>query len=253
MQIIFLGTGTSHGIPCIACSCAICTSSDPKNARTRASIWIRHRHLSLLIDTSTDFRFQAIREGMTSLDAIFFTHAHADHLHGLDDIRPLCRDKTMPVYGNEATLTEIRSRFNYIFEDTQKGGGKPKIELISLGNGAVDLGDLAVQPVPIKHGSLDILGFRLGGFAYLTDCSGIPEESYKLLENLEILVIGALRDKPHETHFSVPEALAEIGRIRPERAYFTHLCHNLEHQELLSRLPPNVEPAYDGQVLDLGD
>lgn len=251
MEIVFLGSGTSHGIPTIACACPVCTSENPKNNRTRASVWIRTGGRSLLIDTSTDFRIQAIREKITKLDVILFTHAHADHLHGLDDIRPLCWDKRIPVYGNSPTLSEIRRRFSYIFEDTQRGGGKPKIDLMELGETAEDIGGVRVQPIPIKHGSLDILGFRIGDFAYLTDCSEIPSESYDLLHDLDTLVIGALRDRPHETHFSVSQALAEVEKLRPARTYFTHLCHNLEHEELKSRLPSGVEPAFDGLILKL--
>ncbi len=248
MKVTFLGTGTSHGIPVSGCGCEVCTSTDPRNTRTRCSVWIEDGNTSVLIDTSTDFRAQSLREGIPAVDAIFFTHAHADHVHGLDDIRPYCWVKTIPVYGNSATIREIENRFSYIFNRTQKGGGKPKIILNEM-DYPVTTNGLKIIPVPIIHGSLGIFGFRVGGFAYLTDCSEIPGASYPLLEDLEVLVIGALRYRKHETHFSVSQALEEVTKIGPERTYFTHICHKLEHKRLISELPDHVRPAWDGLTL----
>lgn len=248
MKVTFLGTGTSHGIPVIGCTCSVCTSTNPKNKRSRCSVWVEDENTSIVIDTAPDFRQQALRQGIGTLDAILFTHAHADHVHGLDDIRPFSWTQTVPVYGNRATIEEIQVRFQYIFIETQKGGGKPKILLNEIKT-SFQIGTLAVIPVPIFHGKLNILGFRIGSFAYITDCSGIPEESYPLLTDLDVLVIGALRYKAHETHFSVSQALAEIEKIKPRRAYFTHLCHRIEHASLSSELPGHIRPAWDGLTL----
>lgn len=248
MKVTVLGSGTSHGIPVLGCDCAVCTSLDPRNKRTRCSVWVESETTSLIIDTPPDFRMQGLREGLHDVHGIFYTHAHADHLHGLDDIRPFCWTKRIPVYGNLPTIEEIRERFSYIFRETQRGGGKPKIELLHM-NGPVTLGDITVIPVPIKHGKLDVLGFRIGNFAYLTDCSGIPEESYGLLRDLDVLIIGALRYRDHETHFSVSRALVEVEKIRPRQAYFTHLCHRLDHETLDGETPDNVSPAWDGLTL----
>jgi len=209
---------------------------------------VEDENTSIVIDTAPDFRQQALRQGIGTLDAILFTHAHADHVHGLDDIRPFSWTQTVPVYGNRATIEEIQVRFQYIFIETQKGGGKPKILLNEI-KSSFQIGTLAVIPVPIFHGKLNILGFRIGSFAYITDCSGIPEESYPLLTDLDVLVIGALRYKAHETHFSVSQALAEIEKIKPRRAYFTHLCHRIEHASLSSELPGHIRPAWDGLTL----
>ncbi|MEW5816607.1 MAG: MBL fold metallo-hydrolase [Spirochaetota bacterium] len=251
MKITFLGSGTSHGVPVIGCNCPVCTSTNPKNNRTRASIWVRNENTSVLVDTSTDFRTQAIREGLSTLDAIFFTHAHADHLHGLDDIRPISKNITIPVYGNQRTLEELKFRFDYVFKETQRGGGKPKIELHELTGSTVIIGSIKVTPIPIKHGILDILGFRFGNAAYLTDCSFIPESSLVLLKDLDVLLIGALRIKPHETHFSISQAIETANVLKPAMTYLTHLCHNVEHETLSKELPGNIQPAWDGLSVEL--
>jgi phosphoribosyl 1,2-cyclic phosphate phosphodiesterase len=201
---------------------------------------------SILVDTSTDFRTQALREGIRSIDAVLYTHPHADHIHGLDDIRPLSRHEPIPLFGSQETLDEIAARFAYIFRATQRGGGKPRVDLRAIGPAPFTAAGVSVTPIPILHGTLPIFGYRIGDFAYLTDCSRIPAESYQLLAGLEVLVIGALRRRPHETHFSLDEALEEIQRIRPARAYLTHICHDLEHSELLGELPSHVRPLYDG-------
>ena len=170
MKITILGSGTSHGVPMIGCDCEVCTSDDEKNKRTRASVWIEKDDTSILIDTSTDFRFQTLREGIPDIDAILFTHAHADHIHGLDDIRPYSYKHVVPVYGNKPTINELRRRFDYIFKKTQRGGGKPNIDLHRIQR-PFSIGPVEIIPVPIMHGKLPIFGVRIGGFAYLTDCS----------------------------------------------------------------------------------
>jgi phosphoribosyl 1,2-cyclic phosphate phosphodiesterase len=246
MEIIFLGTGTSHGIPVVGCGCGVCKSTDRKNKRTRASLLVRESGRSILIDTATEFRIQAVRENITSLDAVLYTHPHADHLHGLDDIRPLTQERIVPLYGNRETIEEIKVRFGYIFSYKQLGGGVPRIEFHEVSSKVFYAAGVPVLPVPIKHGVLDILGYRIGNMAYLTDCSGIPEGSYPLLADLDLLVLGALRYRPHGTHFSVKEALHEIDRIKPKRALLTHFCHDIDHGEIKKELPRGVAPSYDG-------
>ena len=251
LKAILLGSGTSHGIPVVGCGCRVCRSADPRNSRMRASVLVEAGPARILIDAATEFRLQAVRAGLDRLDAVLLTHAHADHIHGLDDIRPLTRERPVPVFANAETLAELAERFSYIFRETQAGGGKPRIMLEKAGRSAFETAGVRVQPVPLRHGRLAILGWRIGGFAYLTDASEIPEDSRGLLEGLDTLVIGALRRRPHPTHFSIDQALAEIARIRPGRAFLTHLCHDLEHAELESELPSGVRPAWDGLELEI--
>ncbi|MCX7787504.1 MAG: MBL fold metallo-hydrolase [Spirochaetes bacterium] len=264
MRVMFLGTGTSHGIPVVGCNCAVCTSSDEHNRRTRASIWIqvqrrekdsRCKSSSIVIDTATEFRLQAIRVGLKHLDAILLTHPHADHLHGLDDVRPLCSsDHPIPVFGTEGTLEELSRRFDYIFHPRQRGGGVPNLSLTTIFGGTpFQIHGISILPFTVKHGKLDILGYRIGTFAYITDCSSIPEETFPLLEGLDVLVLGALRKRPHPTHFSIPEALGVVERIQPRMTYLTHLCHEVDHETIKKELPVWVAPSYDGLQLDLED
>jgi phosphoribosyl 1,2-cyclic phosphate phosphodiesterase len=252
MRLTFLGTGTSHGIPVMGCRCPVCLSGDKKNNRTRCSLLVEDRGRKILIDTATEFRIQALREGISSLDAVLYTHPHADHLHGIDDLRSLSYQKPIPVYGSPETLGEIERRFDYIFRPRkQLGGGIPHIEPHPLEAGAFFAAGIRAAAIPLKHGKLDIFGYRIGNAAYLTDCGLIPDESRPFLEGLDVLVIDALQYQPHETHFSVAEALAEIARIRPGRAFLTHICHNIDHRTLKKELPPGVAPAYDGLKVNL--
>ena len=251
MKIRVLGSGTSSGIPVIGCSCPICTSNDPKNRRTRASVLLQSAESSLLIDTATEFRLQALEAGIQGIDGIFFTHAHADHVHGLDDLRPLSHHKPIEVFADPDTRKEIETRFSYIFSRPGQGGGVPRIRMNTLGREAVHFADVRVQPIPVLHGSLPILGYRIGPCAYLTDCSSIPEASYPLLQGLDVLIIDALRYRPHPTHFSINQALEIIQRIAPRRAFLTHLCHNVEHHILSRQLPDGIEPAHDGLEINL--
>jgi phosphoribosyl 1,2-cyclic phosphate phosphodiesterase len=207
---------------------------------------------TVLIDTATEFRLQAVREGITRVDAVFFTHAHADHVHGLDDLRPLGRYGPIPLYGSGPTVDEIRQRFSYIFSYSQEGGGKPNVNLSAIEAGkAVEAGSFRIIPVPVHHGSLEVFGYRAGNFAYLTDCSAIPETSFPLLEGVRFLVIDALRPRPHPTHFSFDEAIREIRRIGPEKAWFTHLSHDSDHSELSAMLPEGIEAAWDSLSFDI--
>jgi phosphoribosyl 1,2-cyclic phosphate phosphodiesterase len=252
-RVTFLGTGTSHGVPMIGCSCETCTSTDPRDTRWRPSIAIALRSgKTLLVDTSPDLRSQALRFGPARVDAILFTHPHADHLLGLDDIRRYnaIQRAAIPCYGNAHTVEEIRRIFAYAFQPLQHGGGIPQLALFHLA-GACCLGGETVTPVPIMHGRLPIYGYRVGSFAYLTDCSAIPESSFLLLEGVRVLTIDALRHRPHPTHFTVEQALATIERVRPDRALLTHVCHDLRHEPTSARLPAGVELAYDGLVVEI--
>ena len=253
LDITILGTGTSHGIPVIGCECPVCNSTDPRNHRYRCSALLSYQGRSVLIDTATELRLQAIRAGMRDLDALLFTHSHADHVGGLDDVRVFSerRGAPIPVFGDQACLEDIRRRFAYIFTETlQRGGGKPRLELTPI-RGPFDLLGLPVQPVPVFHGLLPVLGYRFGSLAYVTDCNRIPRESMGMLRGLDVLVLDALRHRPHSTHFTVAEALGVIEDLRPARAYLTHMTHDLDHEATNAELPPGVELAYDGLSLEV--
>jgi phosphoribosyl 1,2-cyclic phosphate phosphodiesterase len=233
----------------IGCDCSTCRSDDPRDRRLRPSLFIRTDDgWCLLVDAGPDLRMQALTHGITRVDAILFTHGHADHILGLDDVRRYntLMKQPMALYGDERTLEEIRRTFSYVFNpQTPKGGGIPQLQLFSIA-GPFCLGALEVVPVPIWHGARPILGLRLGAFAYLTDCSGIPDGSWPLLNGVDVLVIGALRRQPHPTHFSLDQAMEAARRIGARHTYFTHMCHDLPHAATCDRLPPDMTLAYDG-------
>jgi len=253
VRLLFLGTGTSYGVPMIGCDCAVCRSGDPRNRRTRASVLVRTSQGAILIDTATELREQALRYGVKRVDAILYTHSHADHLHGIDDIRSFSgrARKPIPVYGDEDTISFIRKNYGYIFSDPlfRLGWGIPRLELEVIREPTRICG-VRVVPVPLLHGRRLILGYRIGDLAYLTDCSAIPDGSWKLLEGLHTLVIDALRPRPHPTHFCISEALEVTERLRPGVAYFTHLTHNVDHATMEATLPDHVRLAYDGLEIE---
>ena len=254
VRITFLGTGTSTGVPMIGCDCATCRSSDPRDRRWRTSIYIELSDgTAVLVDASPDLRAQALAFELSRVDAILFTHAHADHVLGLDDVRPfnVRMRSAIPCYGDAQTMGAVRRMFSYIFDpETLRGGGLPQLVLYTLA-GSFSLGGAPFVPVPVYHGNSLILGYRVGGFAYLTDCSAIPDASWALLEGVKVLVLDALRERPHPTHLSLSQAVDVTGQIGPSRAYFTHICHDLPHAATCARLPEHVNLAYDGLVLDV--
>lgn len=252
-RVTFLGSGTSHGVPMIGCRCAVCTSTDPRDQRLRPSILIElATGCALLVDTAPDLRAQALRFDVRRVDAVLFTHPHADHLLGLDETRRFSalQGGVIPCYGDPETIAEVRRVFAYAFEPRQQGGGVPNLQLLSV-TGPFTIGNTVVTPVPVMHGQLPIYGYRVGGFAYLTDCSAIPDQSWPLLDGVRVLAIDALRHAPHPTHFTVAQALDVVARLRPSRALLTHIAHDLGHAETSARLPPGVELAYDGLTVDI--
>ena len=238
----------------IGCDCAVCRSTDPRDKRLRPSIYVDVPGVAkILVDTSTDLRQQALTYGIRRVDAVLITHSHADHIMGLDDVRRFnhVQGGSLPFFATAAAWDTLRKTFFYVFDGIPRlGGGVPLIEPRVI-DGPFAVRGVTVIPVPLLHGRMPILGFRFGNFAYLTDCNAIPDESWPLLRDLDTLVLDALRDKPHTTHFTVAQALEVVSRLAPRRAYFTHMTHDLGHAATNARLPPGVELAYDGLVLDV--
>jgi phosphoribosyl 1,2-cyclic phosphate phosphodiesterase len=250
-RLTVLGSGTSMGVPTIGCECAVCHSSDPHDRRTRPSILLEFAEKVVMIDTTPDFRQQAIREGIRQLDAVFYTHAHADHILGLDDLRPLSyppRPKIL-LYAQPGTAEILRRTFKYMFDGNYKFGGLAQVDLRML-DGPVDLFGARFEAVKVMHGDAPITGYRFGQAAYLTDFSEIPEESFAQLQNLDILFLDALRHTPHPTHSTVESSLRIVDRLKPKRAFFTHIAHELPHEATNATLPPHVRLSYDGMKLE---
>jgi phosphoribosyl 1,2-cyclic phosphate phosphodiesterase len=247
-----LGTGTSVGIPVIACDCAVCTSDDPRNKRLRCGLQVEMGGTSILVDTPTDLRQQALRYGIERVDAVLYTHAHADHIYGLDEVRIFNyrQRQAIPCYGSQTTLNAIREVFSYVFEEGQAGGGKPKLTLHEV-EGPFSVGNMRIVPVPVLHGQLEVLGYRFGNFAYITDCSAISQSSIDLLRDVEILVLGALRYRPHSTHFTIGEAIDLAQKLEVPRTILTHLGHEVDHGNPELELPPAVEFGFDGLQIRL--
>jgi phosphoribosyl 1,2-cyclic phosphate phosphodiesterase len=247
-----LGSGTSMGVPTIGCHCPVCRSSDPRDRRTRPSVLIEYAGRSVLIDTTPDFREQAIRENIKRLDAVLYTHSHADHILGIDDLRPLSfqhKPGRLPLYAHPEVVAFLRNMFRYIFDADYKFGGLPQVELKPLG-GTLELFGAKFDPITVIHGETEIYGFRFGSAAYLTDHSLVPEASFVQLQDLDILFLDALRHKPHPTHSTVENSLRIVERVKPRRAFFTHICHDLGHEATNAALPEHVQLAYDGMKLE---
>jgi len=255
-QLVFLGTGTSHGVPLIGCGCATCQSADPKNQRTRCAVVLGLPNGNLLIDTPPELRIQLLRERIALIHAVAFTHPHADHLFGLDDLRifPRYLGHELPVYCEEEVESAIRRAFAYAFDPAVQeypAGGIPKLAFRRIGVSPVEVLGGRISPIRLLHGRAGILGFRVGNVAYCTDTNQIPPQSMALLEGLDVLILDGLRREPHVTHFSIGEAVEVARRLKPKRTLFTHISHRLEHEETNRSLPPGMELAYDGLRIPL--
>lgn len=249
-DLVFLGTGTSVGVPALGCGCDVCRSTNPKNDRTRCAVALGLPGGNLLIDTPPDLRMQLLREQIGIIHSVLFTHPHADHLFGLDDLRlfPFYLGHAVPIYCNEETEARVRKSFDYAFSEKRDthDGATPKLELRRIATETFSTLGTQVVPIPLKHGRWDVLGFRFGNVAYCTDVNEIPSSSWSLLEGLDVLVLDALRNRPHVTHFSLEQAVEAAGRIGARQTYFTHMSHDLEHDATNATLPPNMQLAYDG-------
>jgi phosphoribosyl 1,2-cyclic phosphate phosphodiesterase len=253
MKITVLGSGTSSGVPLIGCACEVCTSTDPRDQRLRPAVVIGHKGRNILIDTPPDFRTQALRAGLDRVDAILFTHSHADHILGLDDVRPynFKHRARIPIYGAADTIAIIQRVFEYIFDNQSRVTFVPQLDATVLDGVPFELLGLTVQPIPLMHGKWRIFGYRLGNVAYLTDHSEIPPESMAMLQGLDVLFLDALRHKPHPTHSTVETSIETVRRLSPKRAFFTHISHDLLHAATQAELPAGIEIAYDGLEIDV--
>ena len=257
MRLILLGTGTSFGVPQIGCRCPTCTSPDPRDRRTRTAAIIETHGKRLLIDTPPELRLQLVAAGVDHVDAVLFTHAHADHVHGIDDLRALSlrQGTALAAYGSRATMMELIGKFPYIFDPSivvPVGTSKPELKAYVLEPGSrTAIAGVSVLALPLPHGDQLVFGYRIGAMAYLTDVKAIPESAIADLKDLEVLVLNALLSRPHPLHLSVPEAIAAAQRVGARRTFFTHLTHENTHAALEAMLPPGIMPAYDGLVIDL--
>ena len=255
MQVYFLGTGTSQGIPVIGSNHPVCKSPDAKDKRLRVSVWITWEEHSVVIDCGPDFRQQMLTSGCEKIDAILFTHEHADHTAGLDDIRPFFfRQKSnIPIYGHPRVLENLNKRFDYIFETENKYPGAPGVQTFAVNNNEdFQIGQTKVTPIEVNHGSLQVFGYRIQDFVYLTDVKTIDTAEIEKLKGAKVLVVNALREEAHQTHFSLQDALDFIHLVQPDSAYLTHISHLLGfHEEVQQRLPENVFLAYDNLKITL--
>jgi phosphoribosyl 1,2-cyclic phosphate phosphodiesterase len=253
-SILVLGSGTSVGVPMVGCRCKVCTSSDPRDRRLRPSVLLRLGDKRILIDTSPDFRYQALHFGIERLDAILYTHSHADHILGLDDVRPFnfLQREEIPIYSSAETLEAIQKTFQYVFDAKPSQSSRPRLHPHIFDNEPISAAGITFQPIRVAHGQGTAHGFRFGDCAYLTDHSGIPPESLAKLTGLDVLFLDALRHNPHPTHSTVEESLRTVETLKPKRAFFTHISHDLLHAAVEARLPANVQMAYDGLEIAIG-
>ncbi|HEY3741202.1 MAG TPA: MBL fold metallo-hydrolase [Bryobacteraceae bacterium] len=255
VTITVLGSGTSVGVPMIGCTCDVCHSSDPRDNRTRPSVLISYDGHCVLIDTTPDFRFQALRLPIPRIDAVLYTHSHADHIMGLDDLRPFnyMQRQVIPIYAAEEHLRSIMTAFPYIFDDGPTQSSRPRIDpKVFTAGSRIDLFGLEFEVIRLAHGKGTSYGFRFGSAAYLTDHSEIPDESMARLEGLDVLFLDALRHNPHPTHSTVAQALLWVEKLQPKRTFLTHICHDLPHEKTELSLPANVRLAYDGLKIEVG-
>jgi len=252
LKLTILGSGTSTGVPVLGCHCAVCSSAEPRNNRTRCSALLEWSGHKILIDTATDLRQQALREGIEQVDSVLYTHAHADHLHGIDDLRTftLMTGKAIPVYAARDVLDRIQGLFSYVFSESDTPGYRPRLQINEI-YGPFELFGQMVIPLPLAHGSGESLGYRVGNLAYVVDCSAIPESSWALLQGLEVLVIDALRFREHESHFSISAAIEVARALQVPKTLLTHLTHDVDYPRHSAELPEGVEFAYDGQTVML--
>ena len=254
IELEFLGTGTSTGVPVIGCDCAVCLSDDPRDTRLRASVVIRAEDVTLLVDTSPDLRYQMLRSGTRHIDAVLFTHMHADHTAGMDELRRFnaMQQAWIPAWAPENAATDLRERFGYAFRgDFTVFGMAPDLDLHVIGDTRpFDVAGVTVQPVPVMHGRLPVLGYRVGDVAYLTDVKTIPDASHDLLRDLDVLVLTALRRDQHPAHMTLDEAIAAVEELKPRQAYLSHVGHDMGcHAEIAPLLPANIELALDGMIV----
>ncbi|HEX5432128.1 MAG TPA: MBL fold metallo-hydrolase [Bryobacteraceae bacterium] len=253
IRITVLGSGTSSGVPTIGCSCEVCQSTDPRDKRLRPSILLRYNGHNVVVDTTPDFRAQVLRAHLERLDAIIYTHAHADHILGLDDVRPFNyhQRSPIPLYASGETLEVIQRVFRYAFDSKPAQSSVPKLDLQVLDGAPFELFGLEFSPIRLCHGKTTVLGFRFGRAAYLTDHSEIPDESREKLTGLDVLFLDALRRRPHPTHTTVDQAVQLVEELKPQRAFFTHMCHDLPHAATEAALPPHIRLAYDGLEIEV--
>lgn len=256
LKITFLGTGTSQGVPMIGCSCRVCTSTDPRDKRTRSSIYVEGPGCSWVVDTGPDFRAQCLREKINVLDAVVYTHSHTDHIMGFDDLRPFCRARRpMPIYGSAETLNDLERAFAFAFNGQNAFPGYILSEPHPI-SGPFVLGETTLTPLPVRHGRAAVNGYLLRhpgapSLTYLSDCKEIPAAVLEEISDTDVLIIDALRHAAHPTHLNIEEALAVVDKVRPGSTWFTHLCHELRHEETERGLPPGVRIAYDGLKIEL--
>jgi len=252
--LTFLGSGTSMGVPTLGCQCAVCTSTDPRNRRTRPSIRVAYGGHVVLIDTGPDFHAQALREDLRRVDAVFYTHGHADHVMGFDDLRPLSfrLSGDLPIYADDETATAIERVFEYTFRRENRYPTSARVQLNRIDptpGAGTEMFGACFRRIPVLHGGQEITGYRFGSAAYLTDMSDLPAESWPLLQDLDVLILDALRRDPHPSHSHLERSISFVDRLKPKRAFFTHLSHDLDHAPIEAGLPPNIRLAYDGLQL----